>query len=226
VMWSTYSSLHRINCFSFAKSFPSLNVLCIAKTQAHKINMPHVALPANKPGMIALAAYRPDVYSRLAVLADLLLHEENPESTLSLGERELIATYVSSLNDCNYCQAAHGSIAAAHLQDLKLVEGVKQDFENSEVSAKMKALLRIASMVKRSGKDVSDEAVESAKKEGASDMDVHDTVLIAAMFCMFNRYVDGLGTEMPRDMGAFASRGILIAEKGYAVSAKRTNGGK
>jgi uncharacterized peroxidase-related enzyme len=166
--------------------------------------------------MVALATYRPDVYSRLASLADLVLHQEHPDSTLSLGERELIATYVSSLNQCNYCEAAHGSIAAAHLHDPKLVEDVKTNFENSDVSLKMKLLLRIAGLAQQSGKDVSSDAVESAKKEGATDMDVHDTVLIAAMFSMFNRYVDGLRTEMPQDMGAFASRGALIAEKGYA----------
>lgn len=177
--------------------------------------MPHIALPPDKPGMMALGIYRPDVYSRLGSLADLLLHQEHPDSTLSLGERELIATYVSSLNKCNYCQAAHGNVAAAHLQDSKVVEDVKSNLESSGLSPKMKSLFRIAGMVQRSGKDVSSEAVESAKKEGASDMDVHDTVLIAAMFCMFNRYVDGLQTEMPGDMEAFASRGAVIAEKGY-----------
>ena len=190
--------------------------------------MPHIALPPDKPGMVALAAYRPDVYSRFASLADLLLHQENPESTLSLGERELIATYVSSLNECNYCQAAHGSIAAAHLHDQKLVEAVKTDFESSEINPKMKSLLRIAGLVQRSGNDVNTDAVESAKKEGASDMDVHDTVLIAAMFCMFNRYVDGLETKMPQDMSAFTSRGAVIAEKGYGmpVPSKPTDGDK
>ena len=106
--------------------------------------MPHIALPPNKPGMIALSAYRSDVYSRLASLADLLLHQDQPDSTLTLGKRELIAAYVSSLNDCSYCQTAHGSMAAAHLQDAKLVEDVKSNFESSEVSPKMKALLRIA----------------------------------------------------------------------------------
>ena len=179
--------------------------------------MPHIALPPNKPGMVALGAYRPDVYSRIASLANLLLHESNPYSTLSLGDRELIATYVSSLNNCNYCQAAHGSVAAAHLQDPKLVEGVKANFETSALTPKMKSLLRIAGLVQRSGKDVSKSAVESAKREGASDMDVHDSVLIASMFCMFNRYVDGLDTEIPSDMAAFASRGAVIAEKGYIM---------
>ena len=178
--------------------------------------MPHIALPPKLPGMVALAAYRPDVYSRIASLADLLLHQEYPDSSLSLGERELIATHVSTLNSCNFCQASHGNVAAAHLHDPKIVKDVKQDFESSEVSPKMKSLLRIAGLVQKSGKEVSAEAVEAAKKEGASEMDVHDTVLIAAMFCMFNRYVDGLGTEMPSDMEAFEKRGAVIAEKGYA----------
>jgi uncharacterized peroxidase-related enzyme len=188
--------------------------------------MPHIGIPQDKPGMVALAMYRPDVYSRLASLADLLLHEQSPASTLSLGERELIATYVSSLNDCDYCKAAHGNVAAAHLQNSKLVEDVRDNFESSELSPKMKALLRIAGMVQKSGKDVSSDAVESAKKEGASEMDVHDTVLIAAMFSMFNRYVDGLGTEMPRDMVAFASRGPVMAEKGYLGMPVPSEGGR
>jgi len=181
--------------------------------------MPHIGLPPNKPGMVALAAYRPDVYTRLASLADLLLHQTHPSSTLTPGERELIASYVSSLNNCAYCTSAHGSVAAAHLHDPNIVDNVKTDFESSEVSPKVKALLRMAGMVQRSGKDVSGEAVEEAKRQGATDMDVHDTVLIAAAFCMFNRYVDGLGTEMPGDMDAFKSRGAVIAEKGYAAMA-------
>ncbi|KAG0646478.1 Chromatin-associated swi6 [Hyphodiscus hymeniophilus] len=188
-----------------------------AKSRGIIRKMPHVALPPNKPGMVALGSYRPDVYSRLASLADLLLHEEHPDSSLSLGERELIAAYVSALNDCNYCQAAHGSVAAAHLQDPKLVDDVKINLESSAVSSKMKTLLRLAALVQRSGRDVSRDAIESAKKEGASDMDVHDTVLIAAMFCMFNRYVDGLDTEMPGNMAEFANRGAMIAERGYGV---------
>jgi uncharacterized peroxidase-related enzyme len=140
------------------------------------------------------------------------------EGTLSLGERELIATHVSILNNCAYCQAAHGSIACAHLQDPKLVSAIKADPETSElISPKIKALLRIAGMVTKSGKEVSEEAVESARKEGATEMDVHDTVLIAAMFCMFNRYVDGLGTEMPGNLRVFEGRGKVIAERGYGI---------
>jgi len=187
--------------------------------------MPHIALPPNKPGMIALAAYRPDVYSHLGALADLLLHQDHPDSTLFPGERELIATHVSFLNSCNYCHTAHGNIAAAHLHSSTLVDDVKaQNLEDSEgLSSKMRALLRIAGLVQKGGKEVSGEAVERAKKEGASEMDVHDTVLIAAMFCMFNRYVDGLGTEMPADMEGFKRRGEVIAERGYAMPVTLVN---
>jgi uncharacterized peroxidase-related enzyme len=181
--------------------------------------MPHISLPPNQPGMVALGSYRPDVYSRLASLADLLLQQQSPSSTLSPGDRELIASYVSSLNHCNYCHMIHGAVAAAHLQSSKLVGDVKCNLEGSEASPKMKALLRIAGMVQRSGRDVTAEAVESAKRDGASEMDVHDTVLIAACFCMFNRYVDGLATEMPGDVGAFLGRGPMIAQKGYQAMA-------
>jgi uncharacterized peroxidase-related enzyme len=135
--------------------------------------------------MMALASYRPDVYSRLGSLANVLLHQQHPSSTLSPGDRELIAAYVSSLNRCDYCHMIHGAVAAAHLQNPKLVEDVKCDYEASDASPKMKALLRIAGMVQKSGREVTGEAVESAKKEGATEMDVHDTVLIAAAFCMF-----------------------------------------
>lgn len=155
------------------------------------------------------------MFSRLASLADLLLHEQHPSSTLSPGDRELIAAYVSYLNRCDFCHLSHGAVAAVHLQNPKLVEDVKCDYEGSEASPKMKALLKIAGMVQKSGREVSGEAVESAKKEGATEMDVHDTVLIAAAFSMFNRYVDGLGTEMPADLGMFVEMGPVIAEKGY-----------
>jgi hypothetical protein len=97
-----------------------------------------------------------------------------------------------------------------------MVEDVIFEYENSEASPKMKVLLKIAGLVKKSGRAVTTEAVENAKTEGATEMDIHDTVLIAAIFSMFNRYVDGLATEMPVDLDAFVKRGPVIAEQGYA----------
>ena len=126
-------------------------------------------------------------------LVEFLLHGPN---SLTPGERELIATYVSSENDCYYCQTIHGAVAAASLNgDEELVKKVKVDFMNADIPEKLKALLAIAGKVQRGGKHVTAEDVTRARELGATDVEIHDTVLIAAAFCMFNRYVDGLATD-------------------------------
>jgi uncharacterized peroxidase-related enzyme len=146
-------------------------------------------------------------------LAQTLLHDPG---TLTRAERELIATYVSSLNDCYYCQTAHGEIAAHHLGgDAETVLQVKRDFERASVSDKLKALLAIAAKVQQGGKNVLAEDVERARREGATDREIHDTVLIAAAFCMYNRYVDGLATWTPTDRAGFQERAANVARDGY-----------
>ena len=142
-------------------------------------------------------------------------------NTLTPGERELIATYVSSLNDCYYCQTIHGAIAAAHLNgDEDLVRRVKADFQHADISDKLKALLVIAAKVQRGGKNVTAADVEHARNIGATDMEIHDTVLIAAAFCMYNRYVDGLATTQPRDEALYRERGKTVAREGYVAVSK------
>ena len=115
----------------------------------------------------------------------------------------MIATYVSSQNDCKFCQFSHGAAAAEHLGgNYDLIDRLKLNFETAEVSDKMKALLAIAGKVQQGGKQVTWEVVARARQHGATDKEIHDTVLIAAAFCMYNRYVDGLVTRQPlnRDM--------------------------
>ncbi|MGO4885566.1 MAG: carboxymuconolactone decarboxylase family protein [Bryobacteraceae bacterium] len=175
--------------------------------------MPHIRVPVGLPGIRGLFAFRPETALPLSELAQVLLHDEG---TLAPGERELIATYVSSRNDCFYCQTAHGAIAAHHLGgDEAIVEQVKRDFEHAAISDKLKALLAIAGKVQRSGKDVQPEDIERARQEGATDREIHDTVLIAAAFCMYNRYVDGLAAWSPADMGGFRERAAGVARDGY-----------
>jgi uncharacterized peroxidase-related enzyme len=139
--------------------------------------------------------------------------------TLTPAEREMIATYVSSQNDCFYCQHCHGSTAAQHLgggaNEYALIDQIKADFEAAAVSSKMKALLNIAGKVQESGKQVSTFDVDRARREGASDKEIHDTVLIAAAFCMFNRYVDGLETWQPRDPEVYREIGQQTSQLGY-----------
>jgi len=188
--------------------------------------MPHIALPEGLTGIRAAMAFRPETAKPLNELVEVLLHQPNP---LTPGERELIATYVSSQNDCYYCQTIHGAIAAANLADEDglpekdsedLVLTVKRDFQHAGISDKLKALLVIAGQVQRGGKSVTTEAVEAAHNLGATDLEIHDTVLIAAAFCMYNRYVDGLATWQPRDDEMYRERGKRVAREGYVSVAR------
>ncbi|HEX3987663.1 MAG TPA: peroxidase-related enzyme [Acidobacteriaceae bacterium] len=174
--------------------------------------MPHIALPEGLPGISAGFAFRPETAKPMRDLAHILLHEP---SSLTPGERELIATYVSSQNDCYFCQTSHGAAAACHLGGNEIVQQVKTDFQSAAVTPKLKALLAIAGKVQQDGKRVSADDIAQAKAQGATDMEIHDTVLIAAAFCMYNRYVDGLGTWQPRDESMYAEMGKQLAAQGY-----------
>jgi len=159
-------------------------------------------------------AFSPKTAKPLNELAEVLLRDD--DNTLTRGERELIGTYVSSLNDCFFCQNAHGGIAQHYLQcDMSFIDGVKADFKAMSLSDKMKALLAIATSVQKGGKYVTAEQIEYAKSQGATDKEIHDTVLIAAAFCMYNRYVDGLATWAPQDRQIYVNRGKQRAEEGY-----------
>jgi uncharacterized peroxidase-related enzyme len=180
--------------------------------------MAHIKLPEGLPGIRGAMAFRPETARPLNDLVEILLHGPN---SLTPGERELIATYVSSENDCYYCQTIHGAVAAASLNgDEELVKKVKVDFMNAEISEKLKALLAIAGKVQRGGKHVTKDDVARARELGATDVEIHDTVLIAAAFCMFNRYVDGLATTQPRDEAMYRERGKWIARDGYVNVSK------
>jgi uncharacterized peroxidase-related enzyme len=175
--------------------------------------MPHINVDENLPGIRSLMAFSPETATPMGELANLLLRSNEG---LTMAERELIAAHVSYLNDCFYCQQSHGAIAVCYLDgNTELVEQVKKDYAHADISEKLKALLSIAASVQKGGKFVTTGQVEAAKKLGATDKDVHDTVLIAAAFCMFNRYVDGLASNTPTDLSSYPLRARQIAEKGY-----------
>lgn len=175
--------------------------------------MPYIQTPDNIPGIRGLMNFRPDTAAALNALAQALLVEDSP---LTRGERELIATFVSSRNECKFCMSSHGAIAA-HLpgNDYNLVHAVWEDYRDAPVSDKMKSLLHIAGKVQVSGKAVTENDIAAAREKGATDLEIHDTVLIAAAFCMFNRYVDGLGATTPDDPAFYDLVGRQRAEEGY-----------
>lgn len=175
--------------------------------------MPHIKVDPTLPGIRSLMAFSPETAEPMGVLANILLRSNEG---LSMAERELIAAHVSYLNDCFYCHQSHGEIAVCYLKgDRELVDTVKTNYKNAAVSDKLKSLLSIAGSVQQGGKLVTQQQVDLAKSLGASDRDIHDTVLIAAAFCMFNRYVDGLGALTPTDLSTYPPRAKQVAENGY-----------
>ena len=176
--------------------------------------MPHIDLGNELPGIRGLMAFRPDTADAMGQLANILLRDDEG---ISRAERELIATHVSYfLNECIYCHTSawrHG--LRLHRGYADFVEQVRKDYMHAPISDKLKALIGIAASVQKSGKSVRVEQIEAARALGATDREIHDTVLIAAAFCMFNRYVDGLAARTPTDPESYAARGRQIAEKGY-----------
>ena len=179
--------------------------------------MPHISVPEGFPGIRSLVMYRPETGQHLYALVQELLRGESP---LSAAERELIAGFVSSRNECKFCMMSHTEAAKFLFQDRLIVDKTLEDYQSAPISNKMKALLKIAGKVQQNGKLVSTQDVEEARNAGAVDRDIHDTVLIAATFSLFNRYVDGLASFTPSDPEEYIAMGKRMGEKGYVMPTK------
>ncbi|MFG1992825.1 carboxymuconolactone decarboxylase family protein [Actinoplanes sp. NPDC048988] len=192
--------------------------------------MPHIELPP-LPGMVGLLAAYPETAGALNGLAETLLRGPSP---LTPAQRETIAAHVSRGNDCTFCAETHGAVARRLAGAAADGEGADSEGADSEGAdgaggggvggggadgggggELMEALLALADKVRVSGRAVTGDDVERARAAGADDRMVHDTVLIAAAFSMFNRYVDGLGTLAPGEPAHYERHAGFLAERGY-----------
>ena len=177
--------------------------------------MAHIKVEEGVPGIRSLVLFRPETGKHLYELAQVLLRGDSP---LTPAERELIAAYVSHRNNCMFCMSSHAAAARClYGEEKDIVDDVLADMRQSKVSNKMIALLNIAGKVQLLGKEVLPEDIAAARLLGADDREIHDTVLIAAAFSMFNRYVDGLASFTPTDAATYEEMGKRMAEKGYAL---------
>jgi uncharacterized peroxidase-related enzyme len=174
--------------------------------------MPYIPLQDHLPGITGLLEYRQDTAAPIRDLTQFLLRGPN---TLTEAERELIATLVSHKNQCRFCTNAHTAAADLLLGECETTEKMKHDILSASISEKMKALLTIAAQTQEGGKHVSAGAIQTAKRAGATDIEIHDTVLIAALFCLYNRYVDGLSTVAPVDPEFYKGLADRIVNRGY-----------
>ena len=171
----------------------------------------YITTTNNYPGILEMLWYKPSTGKRLSSLAHELLLGK---SGLSSGERETIAAYTSALNECEFCCDSHNRAACEHLKtDRKRTDYLTPEFMSGQ-SKKMQSLLAISAQAQKGGRHVTAETVAAAKSAGATDEDVHDTVLITAAFCMYNRYVDGLGTRVSNEED-YKVTGVRLATKGY-----------
>ena len=182
--------------------------------------MAYINVPEGVPGIRSLVLFRPETGKYLYDLAQVLLRGESP---LSEADRELIAAYVSQRNDCFFCTNSHAAAARClYGAEAEQVNAVLKNMEEAPVSDKLKTLLHIAGKVQVLGKEVTTEDIEAAREAGATDRELHDTVLIAATFCMFNRYVDGLASFTPQDPKAYEEMGKRMVANGYVLPQQPT----
>jgi uncharacterized peroxidase-related enzyme len=180
--------------------------------------MPYIPLDENLPGITGLLNYRKDTALPIRQLTQILLRGE---SSLTEGERELIATVVSYGNECRFCTSAHTAAADHLLGDAETSAAVKSDLANAPVSDKMKALLTIARAVQVNGKNVTRPMIDQARAQGATDLEIHDTVLISALFSLYNRYVDGLASITPAEPAFYDRLAGILVKNGYLPSENR-----
>ncbi|WP_433334825.1 carboxymuconolactone decarboxylase family protein [Spirillospora sp. CA-294931] len=180
--------------------------------------MPHIPVAKDSPGTFGLFQFRPETAVPLLELCEVLLRADN---SLSRGERELIAGYVSQGNSSEFCRDGHFTIAAIQLDEgREVVRAVRAKPDDAPISAKLKALLRIAEKVRIGGRNVLDDDVDLARSAGATDVEIHDAVLIAAAFSMFNRYADGLDAIIPEDPHFHDKVAQRVVDQGYSRMAR------
>lgn len=183
-------------------------------------DMPHVTLNSDLPGITGLLNTWPEPGAPIRDLTQFILRGEN---SLTEGERELIASMVCVGNECQFCSNAHISAAARYIGSKETVNTILNQPFGGIVSDRIAHLLAISQAVGRSGSLVNQEMIDAAKNAGATDVEIHDTVMIAALFSLYNRYVDGLATELPENESYYEVLADRLTTSGY-VRKEETHG--
>lgn len=177
---------------------------------------PYIQLDQNFPGIVSLFMYDKETAKNLSAMAETIMRR--PRAGLSVGERELIASFVSNLNECKFCTDSHTACAEQYL-DSGTVREVIRNYNSEVLPLRMQGLLSVAACVQGLNRDQLAIQVGVAKELGATDEELHDTVLVAAFFSMCNRYVDGLGTTFKPGEPEEGGRGLY--KYGYIFGFRR-----
>jgi uncharacterized peroxidase-related enzyme len=163
------------------------------------------------PDAAKLVFYRPDFYG---ARAKEFTHEAmRGPSAWSVGDRELMAAYVSKLNECAFCVGAHTATAGQAYRDGEKVHAVLADLESAPVQEPLRATLRMLGKLTRQAQ-VSAGDVREVLAAGASPQQVEDALAVCAAFNTTNRLADAFGFEVLTPNGFQAGAKYLL-KRGY-----------
>lgn len=153
----------------------------------------------------------PETSKPLLAYHEVLLRGPSP---LSVAERELIAGYVSGLNECQYCHGVHEATARAFGIPADLMAHLLDDVERAPVSEKLKPLLRYVRKLTESPARITQADAEAVFAAGWTDQALHDAVSVCALFNFMNRLVEGLGIRAAENY--FDAGSKRLHDIGYA----------
>lgn len=136
-------------------------------------------------------------------------------SPFTEGERELLAAYVSRLNRCAFCEAAHTEVAVKYGYDPRLIQQLDLDLADADIAERLKPVFRYARKLTLLPGQVDEADVTAIYKAGWDDTAVTHAALVCAFFSFMNRWVDGLGIEA--DAAIVKIAGEMLHKRGYAA---------
>ncbi len=152
----------------------------------------------------------PEIYAPLARVTQAIMRGDSP---LTPGERELIASYVSGLNACQYCAGGHAAAAEAFGIDEGFLGRVLEDFDASGVDAKLEPVLAYVKKLTLTPSRMTQADADAVYAAGWDETALHDAIAVCCMFNFMNRLVDGHGVAANPEV--FAERGKRHMELGY-----------
>jgi len=176
------------------------------------------SLPEDAMLLQVFRAY-PDTARPLLDYHELVMRGPSP---FTVAERELIAAYVSGVNDCGYCHGVHTATAEAFGVPPGLLAALLADLDAAPIDDRMRAVLRYVGKLTTSLSRLTDEDAAAVLAAGWDERALHDAVIVCALFNFMNRMVNGLGIKA--DDTYFALSGKRLRDVGYTGLAPLLDG--
>ena len=173
--------------------------------------MSYVPSLPNKATLLDVFKANPEISIELIEFHEALLRGSSP---FSEAERELIAAYVSGLNECRYCRAVHTATVERLGAAKGLVDQLIDDIDTAPVEQRMKPVLRYAKKLTMQPTCVTQADADAVFAAGWDESALYHAVFVIALFNLMNRLVEGLGIEL--DPAYAESAGDGLANRGYA----------